>query len=367
MLLLEGHRIGLTFSVLDPSPACPAAVMAHRLIEGSFADANAFEALAAASRRLTYEFEHIDAETLMRLASDGCQVMPSPETLHMVQDKFRQKTFLTSCHLPVPAFRKVLTLGDAWEAAAHFGFPFLLKSCQGGYDGKGNALISGEEEIEEAFRSLGGQGRSLMAEECVDFLMEISVLVARDEEGCLETFPVGQNIHRDNILYRTLVPAPLPETVVRGAEELARETMRQLKGTGIFCIEMFVDQQHQLLINEIAPRTHNSGHHTMESCNISQFGQQLRALMGWPLMKPKLRSPAVMVNLLGDPEKPGKPQLEGIQEAMALGEVYPHLYGKAESRPGRKMGHVTVLGATLDEALQKADLVEACLRVKVMQ
>jgi 5-(carboxyamino)imidazole ribonucleotide synthase len=237
----------------------------------------------------------------------------------------------------------------------------MLKSCTGGYDGKGNALISSADDIHTAFSALDGSHRPLMAERCIDFLMEISVLAARDQSGNLAVFPVGQNIHKNSILSRTIVPAPLPASVTRQAETLAKETMEQLKGIGIFCIEMFVDQRYNLSINEIAPRTHNSGHHTIESCSVSQFGQQIRALMGWPLAEPVLRRPAVMINLLGDPKKPGRPRLHGLSDAMESGEVYPHLYGKAESRPGRKMGHVTILRDTLEEAQKIADKVEACL------
>ncbi|SMP59868.1 5-(carboxyamino)imidazole ribonucleotide synthase [Anoxynatronum buryatiense] len=366
MLLLEGHRAGLTFAVLDPAVDCPAGVMSHQTIQAAFTDEAALEALAAASRRLTYEFEHIDARTLMRLESSGCQVMPSPETLYMVQDKFRQKSFLASCCLPVPDFMQVKNEADAQKAGEAYGYPFMLKSCTGGYDGKGNALVETPADLNQAMTRLGGGETSLMAEKCIDFLMEISVLAARDEAGNLAIFPVGQNQHRDSILHRTLVPAPLPVKVLEEADQLARNTLKQLKGAGIFCIEMFVDREHRLTINEIAPRTHNSGHHTIESCNISQFGQQLRALMGWPLLPPRLLRPAVMINLLGDPRHVGKPRLAGIEEALALGEVHLHLYGKTESRPGRKMGHVTVLADTLEEALILADRVEALLRIEVV-
>ena len=361
MMILEGHRTGLTFAVMDPSPDCPSAVIAHQFFEGGFNDATVIEKLAAVSRRLTFEFEHIDAATLMRLETTGCQVMPSPETLHMVQDKFRQKSFLASCALPIPEFSQVKTIEDVQAAADQYGYPLMLKSCTGGYDGKGNALISTAGDIPGTFNSLEGSQRPLMAERCIDFLMEISVLVARDQSGNLAVFPVGQNIHKNSILSRTIVPAPLPASVIRQAETLAKETMEQLKGIGIFCIEMFVDQRYNLSINEIAPRTHNSGHHTIESCSVSQFGQQIRALMGWPLAEPVLRRPAVMINLLGDPKKPGRPRLHGISDAMGSGEVYPHLYGKTESRPGRKMGHVTILGDTLEQAQKTADKVEACL------
>ncbi|MEN1761644.1 5-(carboxyamino)imidazole ribonucleotide synthase [Anoxynatronum sibiricum] len=367
MLLLEGHRAGLTFAVLDPAVDCPAGVMSHHAIQAAFTDEAALEALAAASRRLTYEFEHIDARTLMRLESSGCQVMPSPETLYMVQDKFRQKSFLASCRLPVPAFMKVIDEADARKAGEAFGYPFMLKSCTGGYDGKGNVMVNTPVDIRRAIILLEGGGAPLMAEKCIDFLMEISVLAARDEAGHLAIFPVGQNQHRDSILHRTLVPAPLPAKVLEEADQLARNTLKQLKGAGIFCIEMFVDRDSRLTINEIAPRTHNSGHHTIESCNISQFGQQLRALMGWSLLPPRLLRPAVMINLLGDPCHAGKPSLTGLKEALALGEVHLHLYGKTESRPGRKMGHVTVLADTLEEALLLADQVEALLRIEVME
>lgn len=365
LLILEGHRIGVSFSVLDPSAQCPAAVMAHSLISASFSDGGALEKLGLESDCVTYEFEHIDAEKLMELEGKGCHVMPSPETLFMIQDKFRQKSFLSAHGLPVPRFMAVKKLEDLQKAGDNFGYPLMLKSCKGGYDGKGNYLIAEPGELPVAFDKMGGGSQSLMVEEGVDFHMEISVLAVRDNEGNIVTFPVGQNIHRNSILYRTIVPAPVPEEVLEEARELAMDTMDKMKGVGIFCIEMFVDREMALYINEIAPRTHNSGHHTIESCNISQFGQQLRALMGWPLLKPVLRKPAVMINLLGDETGPGTPRLAGIEEAMKLGEVYPHLYGKAESRPGRKMGHVTILADTLEEALATADGVEKVLCIKV--
>lgn len=365
MLILEGHRMGVRFAVLDPSAHCPAAVMTQSLINASFTDGEALEQLGRNSDCITYEFEHIDAEKLMELERKGYHVMPSPETLFMIQDKFRQKSFLSDHGLPVPRFMAVNQLKDLQKAADIFGCPLMLKSCKGGYDGKGNHLILSTEEVPMAFEKMGGGSRSLMAEESIDFHMEISVLAVRDEQENIVTFPVGQNIHRNNVLHRTVVPAPLPEKILAKAQDLAMDTMDKMKGVGIFGIEMFVDRDMELLINEIAPRTHNSGHHTIESCNISQFGQQLRALMGWPLMKPVLRKPAVMINLLGDEGGPGTPRLWGIQEAMKLGEVYPHLYGKTESRPGRKMGHVTILADTVEAALATADQVEEVLCVKV--
>lgn len=366
MLLLEGLKSGRTFSVLDPSPDAPAAALAQCFVEGRFTDETAIRRLAASAERLTFEFEHIDAKTLMKLDVPVGKVMPSPETLYMIQDKFRQKSFLRSRGIPVPDFLQVDSLVEAEEAGEILGFPFMLKSRAGGYDGKGNALVNRREDVGKAMTSLGGENAGLMAEKHMEFLMEISVVTARDKAGNLAVFPVGQNIHRNSILHRTLVPAPLPDRVIHEAKELAMETMTQLKGAGIFCIEMFVDKRFQLTINEMAPRTHNSGHHTIESCTISQFGQQVRTLMGWPLAQPELHSPAVMVNLLGDPRQSGKPVLKGITKAMALGKVMPHLYGKAESRPGRKMGHVTILGKTLDEAVKTADRVEECLYVEVI-
>lgn len=367
MLIMEGHRLGVRFAVLDPSPDCPASVMTRTLFTAPFNQGEALEKLATLSQRITFEFEHVDAGKLRDLEQKGCRVMPSPETLLVIQDKLRQKEFLESHGLPVPRFRGVNTLADLQQAADVFGYPLMVKSCRGGYDGKGNYLVTTAEALPAVFEAMGSGERGLMAEEGIDFLMEISVLVARDEWGRMETFPVGQNDHRNNILYRTIVPAPLTQEVLTAAKELAMSTMEQMKGVGVFCIEMFVDKSKNLLINEIAPRTHNSGHHTIESCNISQFGQQLRALMGWPLMKPLLRKPAVMINLLGDETKVGKPTLQGLREAMKLGEVYPHLYGKGESRPGRKMGHVTVLADSVEEALATAHQVETVLAIKVTE
>jgi len=225
MLILEGHRVGVRFAVLDPSAQCPAAVMAQLLINASFTDGEALEQLGRNSGCITYEFEHIDAEKLMELERKGYHVMPSPETLYMIQDKFRQKSFLSSHGLPVPRFMAVRKLEDLQEAVDTFGCPLMLKSCKGGYDGKGNYLILEPGELTVAFEKMGGGSRALMAEEGIDYLMEISVLAVRDEQENIVTFPVGQNIHRNNILHRTIVPAPLPEKVLEKARDLAMDTM----------------------------------------------------------------------------------------------------------------------------------------------
>ncbi|SFH72039.1 5-(carboxyamino)imidazole ribonucleotide synthase [Tindallia magadiensis] len=365
MLLMEGHRMGLSFAVLDPSKTCPAKGMAHEFIHGRFFDEIKIQQLAEKSQRLTYEFEHIHAKMLMKLESKGCQVMPSPETLYMIQDKYQQNKELESHGLPVAPYQKIQQKQDLIEAADLFGYPFLLKSRFGGYDGKGNAKVDGPEALDASYDLLNGKERPLMAEKFIAFKMEISVIAARDSLGNIETFPVGQNIHRDNILDRSIVPAPLPPEVLHSADELAKKTLKHLKGAGIFCIEMFVGEDQSLWINEIAPRTHNSGHYSIEACNISQFGQQIRTIMGWPLIKPTLFKPAVMVNLLGDPVKSGNAKLVGIEKAMEIADVYPHWYGKTESRPGRKMGHVTILGDSSEEAAEKAEKIRKVLKVTV--
>ncbi|AOY75763.1 5-(carboxyamino)imidazole ribonucleotide synthase [Clostridium formicaceticum] len=363
MMVLEGKKLGLHFTVLDPSMDCPAFSIVDEYIEGDFYDKDKIRKLAEATDLITYEFEHIDADILMELKEEGYKIYPTPSTLKIIQDKFQQKNFLRQCNVPVPDFDAVDSVEALDAAVDKYGLPLLLKSCRGGYDGKGNYLIRHREEIPKAYHTLGGDATQLMVEAFVPFIKEVSVVVARGVDGEIKVYPLAENIHENNILKTTIVPARVNKVVAHKAQALALKTMELLKGVGIFCVEMFVDADDDVLVNEIAPRTHNSGHYTIEACSTSQFAQHIRAILGLPLGETKLLKPAVMINLLGGDGYDGRAKLVGAEEILAIPEVYLHFYGKTYTQPERKMGHVTVLAEDVDSALSKGDKVKELMRI----
>lgn len=365
MMVSEGKKLGLFFAILDPLHDCPASSMVDKHIVADFYNKEEIRRLAEITDVITYEFEHIDADILMELEEEGYKIFPSPATLKIIQNKLHQKVFLRQQGIPVPDFQKIETLEELQDAVKSNGLPLLLKSCRGGYDGKGNFLIKTSEDISGAFEALGGKGSELMMEAYVPFVKEVSVIVARGANGEIKTYPLGENIHENNILKTTIVPARVTKEIKEKAKALAFKTMEVLKGIGIFCIEMFVDEDNNLLVNEIAPRTHNSGHYTIEACSTSQFSQHLRAIMELPLGSTSLVSPAVMINLLGEGGYEGKSKLIGLEKALELPEVYVHFYGKTDTKPERKMGHVTILGDSLQLALDKANKLTDMIKVVV--
>ncbi|QUH24851.1 5-(carboxyamino)imidazole ribonucleotide synthase [Serpentinicella alkaliphila] len=363
MSILEGKKLGLSFVILDPSSDCPASTIVDEQIVDNYFNEEKIKELADKTDILTFEFEHINADYLMRLESMGYKIYPSPSTLKMVQDKYQQKTFLNKHDIPTPRFMKVDSVKTITEAIKDFGLPLVLKSCTGGYDGKGNYLIRSHNEIELAYETLSKGSENLMVEEFVKFNMEISALVARDINGKMEIYPLAENIHKDNILIRTIVPARINKEIEKKAKALALKTMEHLKGVGVFCIEMFVSNDGDVLINEIAPRTHNSGHYTIEACRTSQFSQHLRAILELPLGSTELLKPAVMVNILGEEGFEGKTEVIGLEETLKIAECNVHIYGKKDTSGKRKMGHVTILEENLDKALEISDMVLNTLKV----
>lgn len=363
MTILEGKKLGLHFVVLDPSPNCPAASIADEQIIDGFYNEEKIRELAKKTDVLTYEFEHINADYLITLESEGYKIYPSPSTLKMIQNKYEQKSFLNKHSIPTPRFKKVNSIKDIEESIKEFGYPVVLKSCMGGYDGKGNYLIREIEEINKAFIQLCGSKEQLMVEEFIPFTKEISALVARGIDREMAIFPLAENIHEDNILINTIVPARIDKSTEEKAKRLALKTMEQLKGVGVFCIEMFVDGNGEVLINEIAPRTHNSGHYTIEACRTSQFSQHLRAILELPLGSTELLMPAVMLNVLGEEESRGKTMVVGLDEVLKIPECSVHIYGKIETMPKRKMGHVTILHESLEKAMEISSQVQNILKV----
>jgi len=322
--------------VLDPTPNCPAAKVGAKQIVADFKDENAILELADRCDIVTYEIESGNSEVLKK-AESKTVINPSPETLRIIQDKFLQKSFLLQNNLPVPEFVEINSLDDLKEKIKKFGYPALLKARRDAYDGRGNYKIKSEQDLEEAYNSF--PGRTLMLERFVDFKMEVSVIAARNTSGQIATYPVVENIHENNILRVTIAPARVSENVARQAERIAHDTMDVLHGAGVFGIEMFVTKDNKVLINEIAPRVHNSGHHTLQSSKTSQFEQHLRAILGLPLGDTTLIHPTIMYNILGPADFAGKYKITDFTRK----NLYLKMYGKEEAKPQRKLGHFNLV------------------------
>jgi len=322
--------------VLDPTPNCPAAKVGAKQIMADFKDEKAIFELADRVDILTYEIESGNSEVLKK-AESVTTINPSPETLRIIQDKFLQKSFLAQNKIPVTDFLEIKSLDDLKNKINQFGYPALLKARRDAYDGRGNYKIKSNEDLEKAYNSF--PGKSLMLEKFVDFKMEVSVIAARNTKGQIATYPVVENIHENNILKITIAPARVSEQVARQAEKIAHDTMDVLHGAGVFGIEMFVTQDDKVMINEIAPRVHNSGHHTLQSSKTSQFEQHLRAILGLELGDTKLVHPTIMYNILGTDEFSGKYRLADF----GAENLYLKMYGKEESKPQRKLGHFNLV------------------------
>jgi len=340
--------------VLDPTENCPAAQIGAEQIVANFKDKDAIIDLANKSDILTYEIESGDSDVL-KSVEKNVEINPSPETLKTIQDKFLQKSLLLENDIPVSKFIKIEKIIDIKECLKNFGFPALLKARRDAYDGRGNFKINSEDEIQKAFDYFHGQ--SLLLEKFVPFKMEVSVIASRNTNGQIKTYPLVENIHEENILRETIAPARVTEEVTKKAEQLAEKIMTVLKGAGTFGIEMFVTQDNNIIINEIAPRVHNSGHHTLQSSETSQFEQHLRAILGLELGSTKLIHPTIMYNILGSK------LFEGAYKPIILSEpnVYLKMYGKQISKPLRKLGHFNLVGTkgeSIDQLLQKLETLK---------
>ncbi len=355
MMILDAKRLGYYIVTLDPSADCPSSSISDEMIVAAFDDLEAMRILAGKVDVITYEFEHIGVEALKTLVDEGHMVYPTPASLEVIQDKATQKDALKEAGLPVPAYTVVETIEDIYASGETLGYPMMLKACTGGYDGKGNALIKTRSDAEEAYKNLGSGAVKLMVEGFVPFVMEISVLACRGIDGKMVVYPVGENIHVNSILDTTIVPANISENCTSKAMTLAEGVLDVFHGVGMFCVEMFVTEDEQVLINEVAPRPHNSGHYTIEGCLASQFENHVRAITGLPLGDVSLRCPTVMRNLLGEPGHQGMAVIEGMVEVYGMPRVHVHIYGKADTKPYRKMGHITAIGKTVDEAKEVAD------------
>ena len=361
MMAFEAKRMFMKVIILDPNKDCPAASLADKLIIGDFSDEQKIYDLSREVDIITYEIELANASALNNLEESGFTVHPSPKTLSIIQNKYRQKNFLRENMITVPDFELVSSKEQLMDYCSNSGFPVLLKACEDSYDGRGNYLIRSEIEIGKALAYFSG--RQIMVEKFVNFKKEISIMVARNSSGTISYFPVAENIHENHILKTSIIPARISKETERKAIDLAIMTMKSLKGSGIFGIEMFVDEEDNVLINEIAPRPHNSGHYSIEACSISQFEQHIRAILNYPLLQPILLSNAIMINILGPNNYTGPYEITGIDELFGIPGVKIHIYGKLETKPSRKLGHVTIVSNNSDPILTKCK-VEDLLKVQ---
>ena len=359
MMILDGKRLDSQFYVLDPTMYCPCHGISDLHMVAGFDDVESIRRMAVMTDVLTYEFEHISVEALREVEKAGIPVYPSSHTLSLIQNKFVQKQWLQSHGIPVPEFVRADSPEAIRAAGRKFGYPLMLKSCTGGYDGKGNYLVEKEADAAAGFLALGGGKLPLMAEKNVPFTMEISVLACRGIAGWKAVYPVAENQHVNSILDETIVPARISAATQKEAGEVAERCLEAFEAVGMLCVELFVLKDGHVLVNELAPRPHNSGHYTIEGCVTSQFEQHVRAITGMPPGSTRLIGPTVMKNIIGDHE--GNANVHGLKEALQFPDVKVHLYGKEQVRPGRKMGHITACCGTLEEALRQVRAAHAAI------
>jgi 5-(carboxyamino)imidazole ribonucleotide synthase len=332
MLALAAARLGFKCHVYSPSPDSPAFEVVHRVTCADYNDTEALDRFAADVDVVTYEFENVPADTATFLAV-RVPVLPDPQILATTQDRLAEKRFVAKLGIPTAAFAEVSAPGELAAALAKIGQPAVLKTRRYGYDGKGQATIRNGGDPATAWREVGGQ--PCILEAFVPFEREVSVVAARAHDGAVECFDVTENEHRDHILKISRVPAALPESAAQQARQIAQTIARQFNYVGVLAVEMFVLKNgSQILVNEIAPRVHNSGHWTLDGASVSQFEQHIRAVAGWPLAKPIRHGRVEMTNLIGN-------EVEDYRDWLAVPGAAVHLYGKTAVRPGRKMGHVT--------------------------
>lgn len=360
MLALAARAMGYRVAALDPDPGCPMAGVADEIVAGRYDDADAARRLGAMSDVVTYELEHVGLGAA-RAAGEGAPLRPGLAALAATQDRLAERRFLRDIGEQTAPWREVRGAGEAREAARDLGLPMRLKLPLGGYDGRSQARVTSEAGIDAAVSSLGGaDGRPLLAEAEIDFAAELSVVVARGRDGRTVAYPISRNVHDAGVLVESVAPAPVAEAVARAAREVGDWIARRLDLVGVMAAELFLARDGTLLVNELAPRVHNSGHWTIEGAATSQFEQHLRAILGLPLGSPDPHGVTAMVNLLGTgADRPAR--LAGLERALADPGAHVHVYGKRRVFGRRKMGHVTVVGSDADEALGRARRARAAL------
>ncbi|KAK9185371.1 hypothetical protein WN943_025727 [Citrus x changshan-huyou] len=357
MLCQAASQLAIKVMVLDPLENCPASALSYHHMVGSFDDSATVQEFAKRCGVLTVEIEHVDVATMEKLEQQGVDCQPKASTIRIIQDKYLQKVHFSRHGLPLPEFMEVNDLESARRAGKQFGYPLMVKSKRLAYDGRGNAVAKSEEELSSAITALGGFDRGLYVEKWAPFVKELAVIVVRGRDKSILCYPVVETIHKENICHIVKAPAAVPWKISELATDVAHKAVSSLEGAGIFAVELFWTNNGQILLNEVAPRPHNSGHHTIESCYTSQFEQHMRAVVGLPLGDPSMKTPAaIMYNLLGEAEGERGFYLahQLIGKALSIPGATVHWYDKPEMRQQRKMGHITIVGSSMG-------LVESCL------
>jgi 5-(carboxyamino)imidazole ribonucleotide synthase len=355
MLTLEAKRMGYRVVTLEPFPNSPTGQIADEQLVAAYDDLRAIGELGARSDIVTYEFENIPLESVLALEADRRLVDPNAAVLRITQERILEKTFVRECGIPTADFAPVRDRNEFEAALAQIGFPAVLKTTMGGYDGKGQWVVRDRAAAESALEE--ARGHALIWEQLIAFDRELSIIATRDEGGDVVAFPVSENVHDHGVLAMTIVPGRVPAAIAERAHAYANTIATRLGIVGTFCVEFF-QAGDTLLVNEIAPRVHNSGHYSLDATQISQYELHVRAICGLPLVKPVLFAPAVMVNILGTGE--GN-QLEGVREILRDPNLKLHMYGKANASLRRKMAHFTVLGESIDDAIARAERARAAL------
>ncbi|QYR21178.1 5-(carboxyamino)imidazole ribonucleotide synthase [Paenibacillus sp. sptzw28] len=351
MMAHAGSAMGYRFVTLDPTADAPCGQVAEQIV-ADYDNREAARELAKRADVITYEFENVDADVAAMLMKES-YVPQGSELLYTTQHRLREKRAIEAAGVQVAPYSEIRSADELRSAVARFGLPCVLKTATGGYDGKGQWVIRSEAEIDEAFETLSRARTELVLERFIRFDKELSVIAARNPQGEIRTFPASENVHVENILHLSIVPARIEESVQSEARRLAARIAEGLGVVGLVAVELFLTAEGELFVNELAPRPHNSGHYTMEACRTSQFEQHVRAICGLPLGDTSLLTPVVMVNVLGEHVEPLLERMAEADQAAQRLEVAPkvHMYGKHEAKDKRKMGHVNVLAADVDTAL----------------
>lgn len=357
MLIQEAINYNVTTRVLDPDPEAPCKHLCDQFVTGSLTDFDTVYHFGKRADLITIEIEKVNVDALQKLEDEGVLVYPQARVIRLIQDKGLQKEFFKQNDIPSAPFRLISSAAQLREAG--FPYPYIQKLRKDGYDGRGVMKISSEADLENAFNAPS------LIEEMIDFEKEISVIVARNENGAIKAFPLVEMEFNPqaNLVEFLISPSTLPAEIQEKAGRLAIKVAEDLRITGLLAVEMFLTRDGEILVNEVAPRPHNSGHQSIEGNYTSQFEQHLRAIFNLPLGDTRAIQHAVMINLLGEPGYEGPAEYEGLTEVMKLDGVYIHLYGKKITKPFRKMGHVTIVDEDREKAVEKARFVQQTLKV----
>jgi 5-(carboxyamino)imidazole ribonucleotide synthase len=362
MLALAASNWDIKTYILDPNADCPASSICTFLKIGNYNDYQTVYDFGKQVDMLTFDIENVNIDALLQLKKEGKRIHPEPEILRIIQDKGLQKDFYKNQNIPTSPYSLYDSKEEIFKAIEQnkIQLPFVQKLRKTGYDGKGVLVVKNTNDFPKIM-----EGPSLI-EQLVNIKKEISVIVARNKVGEIKCFPaVEMEFNGDaNLVERLICPATISEDLNKEAQQTAEKIIAKFQMTGLLAVEFFIDENDKLIVNEIAPRTHNSGHHTIESCITSQYEQQLRAILGFSIGSTEIKVPSVMINLLGEKNNEGSVKYEGLTECMKIQGVKIHIYGKKETKPFRKMGHVTILDKSIESAKEKADRVKTLLKVK---